>query len=97
MIGPVAQKVGGKGGGRPDMAEAGGKDPAALDSALAEVYNVVETLLGSQKVVGDRVTKLWKIASAVIEHKGKQSVAGGYLATATRWTLNVSQAMFRNT
>jgi alanyl-tRNA synthetase len=47
VIAPVAQKVGGKGGGRPDMAEAGGKDPGALDSALAEVYNVVETLLGS--------------------------------------------------
>ena len=46
VIGPVAQKVGGKGGGRPDLAEAGGKDPAALDSALAEVYNVVESLLG---------------------------------------------------
>jgi len=46
VIAPVAQKVGGKGGGRPDMAEAGGKDPAALDAALAEVYNVVESLLG---------------------------------------------------
>jgi alanyl-tRNA synthetase len=46
VIGPVAQKVGGKGGGRPDLAEAGGKDPAALDSALAEAYNVVATLLG---------------------------------------------------
>jgi alanyl-tRNA synthetase len=46
VIGPVAQKVGGKGGGRPDMAEAGGKDAAALDAALAEVYNVVESLLG---------------------------------------------------
>jgi alanyl-tRNA synthetase len=46
VIGPVAQKVGGKGGGRPDLAEAGGKDAAALDSALSEVYNVVETLLG---------------------------------------------------
>jgi alanyl-tRNA synthetase len=45
VIGPVAQKVGGKGGGRPDMAEAGGKDPAALDAALAEVYNVVDSLL----------------------------------------------------
>jgi len=45
VIGPVAQKVGGKGGGRPDLAEAGGKDPEALDSALAEVYNVVATLL----------------------------------------------------
>jgi alanyl-tRNA synthetase len=47
VIGPVAQKVGGKGGGRPDLAEAGGKDPAALDSALAEAYGVVESLLGS--------------------------------------------------
>jgi alanyl-tRNA synthetase len=45
VIGPVAQKVGGKGGGRPDLAEAGGKDAAALDSALAGVYTVVESLL----------------------------------------------------
>src|SRR5262249_36241798 len=30
LAGAVAQAVGGKGGGRPDMAEAGGKDPAAL-------------------------------------------------------------------
>jgi len=45
VIGPVAQKVGGKGGGRPDLAEAGGKDAAALDSALSAVYGVVESLL----------------------------------------------------
>ncbi|MGA8541551.1 MAG: alanine--tRNA ligase [Terriglobales bacterium] len=45
VIGPVAQKVGGKGGGRPDLAEAGGKDAAALDSALGEAYGVVESLL----------------------------------------------------
>ena len=45
VIGPVAQRVGGKGGGRPDLAEAGGKDAAALDSALAGVYTVVESLL----------------------------------------------------
>jgi alanyl-tRNA synthetase len=45
VIGPVAQKVGGKGGGRPDLAEAGGKDAAALDSALDGVYGVVESLL----------------------------------------------------
>ena len=47
VIGPVAQKVGGKGGGRPDLAEAGGKDPAALDAALDGVYGVVENLLGT--------------------------------------------------
>jgi alanyl-tRNA synthetase len=45
IIAEVAKKVGGSGGGRPDMAEAGGKDPAALDSALAESYGVVERLL----------------------------------------------------
>jgi alanyl-tRNA synthetase len=45
VIGPVAQKVGGKGGGRPDLAEAGGKDPAALDAALESSYAVVGGLL----------------------------------------------------
>jgi alanyl-tRNA synthetase len=45
VIGPVAQKVGGKGGGRPDLAEAGGKDASALDAALDGAYDVVEGLL----------------------------------------------------
>jgi alanyl-tRNA synthetase len=45
VIGQVAQKVGGKGGGRPDLAEAGGKDASALDAALDEAYGVVEALL----------------------------------------------------
>lgn len=45
VIGPVAQKIGGKGGGRPDLAEAGGKDAAALDAALDGAYGVVEGLL----------------------------------------------------
>jgi alanyl-tRNA synthetase len=45
LIGPVAQKVGGSGGGRPDMAEAGGKNPEALDAALADVYDIVDALL----------------------------------------------------
>jgi alanyl-tRNA synthetase len=41
----VALAVGGKGGGRPDMAEAGGKDAGALDGALAAVYSEVESKL----------------------------------------------------
>ena len=45
LVGAVAQAVGGKGGGRPDMAEAGGKDPAALPGALARVYTAVEGML----------------------------------------------------
>ncbi len=45
VIAPVAQKVGGKGGGRPDLAEAGGKNAAALDAALDAAYAVVESLL----------------------------------------------------
>jgi len=45
LAGSVAQAVGGKGGGRPDMAEAGGKDPAALAGALDSAYKTVEGLL----------------------------------------------------
>jgi alanyl-tRNA synthetase len=45
VIAPVAQKVGGKGGGRPDLAEAGGKDPGALDAALNDAYGIVEHML----------------------------------------------------
>ncbi len=45
VIGPVAKKVGGKGGGRPDLAEAGGKDASALDAALDGAYGVVEEIL----------------------------------------------------
>jgi len=45
IVGVIAQAVGGKGGGRPDMAEAGGKDPSALPKALADVYTNVEGML----------------------------------------------------
>jgi alanyl-tRNA synthetase len=45
VIKSVAEKVGGSGGGRPDMAEAGGKDPAQLDAALNQAYAAVEGLL----------------------------------------------------
>ena len=41
LVNFVAQQVGGKGGGRPDMAQAGGTDPAKLPAALASVRDWV--------------------------------------------------------
>jgi alanyl-tRNA synthetase len=46
LVNMVATQVGGKGGGRPDMAQAGGNDPAALDGALAGVEAWVRDKLG---------------------------------------------------
>ncbi len=45
MIQAVAKEVGGSGGGRPDLAEAGGKDTSALKSALDHVYPLLDGLL----------------------------------------------------
>ncbi len=45
LVNHVAQQVGGKGGGRPDMAQAGGSDPAALDGALKSVEGWVKEKL----------------------------------------------------
>jgi alanyl-tRNA synthetase len=42
LVNFVAQQVGGKGGGRPDMAQAGGNDATKLDAALASVAGWVE-------------------------------------------------------
>ena len=44
IIAEVAKRVGGKGGGRPDLAEAGGSEPGALDSALKSSVDVVRAL-----------------------------------------------------
>lgn len=41
LIKQIAKTVGGGGGGRPDMAQAGGKKPAALDQALAQAENII--------------------------------------------------------
>ena len=46
LVNMVAQQVGGKGGGRPDMAQAGGTDAAALPAALASVAAWVGSKLG---------------------------------------------------
>ncbi len=43
LAGAVAQATGGKGGGRPDMAEGGGKDASGLDAALEQIYRTVES------------------------------------------------------
>ena len=43
LVNYVAQQVGGKGGGRPDMAMAGGNEPSKLDQALASVQGWVES------------------------------------------------------
>ena len=45
LVGEVAKYVGGKGGGRPDMAQAGGTDVAGLDKAIAAVDSLVSDLV----------------------------------------------------
>ena len=45
LIGKIASLVDGGGGGKPDMAEAGGKDPSRLSEALEETYRVVDEFL----------------------------------------------------
>jgi alanyl-tRNA synthetase len=45
IVGEIAKLVGGSGGGRPDMAEAGGKDPSQLDAALKSAAEVVGSLV----------------------------------------------------
>jgi len=47
LVNQVAQQVGGCGGGRPDMAQAGGSEPDNLDQALASVAGWVEQQLGA--------------------------------------------------
>src|SRR6185437_14288746 len=46
IVGLLAQHVGGSGGGRPDMAEAGGKDASQLDATLRSAPEVVRGFLG---------------------------------------------------
>ena len=45
IVQELAKLVGGSGGGRPDLAEAGGKDTSAIERALSTVYPLLEQLL----------------------------------------------------
>ena len=45
LIKAIAAKVGGGGGGRPNMAQAGGKNPAGIPDAIAEAKNALEGML----------------------------------------------------
>ncbi|MFO7277093.1 MAG: alanine--tRNA ligase [Pseudomonadota bacterium] len=45
LVGQVAARIGGRGGGRPDFAQAGGNDPSRLDEALASVPDLVRAKL----------------------------------------------------
>jgi len=45
LVNFAAKKVGGKGGGRADMAQAGGKDPDKLPAAIASVHSWVSDKL----------------------------------------------------
>jgi alanyl-tRNA synthetase len=46
LVGAAAKIVGGSGGGKPEIAEAGGKDQAQIDAALKAVPEIVAELLG---------------------------------------------------
>ncbi len=46
LVGAVAKLVGGSGGGKPEIAEAGGKDQGQIDAALAAAPEIVGELLG---------------------------------------------------
>ncbi len=47
IVGPLAKLVGGGGGGRPELATAGGKNPEMLSNALAEAAGIVATRMES--------------------------------------------------
>ncbi|MCA9773859.1 MAG: alanine--tRNA ligase, partial [Myxococcales bacterium] len=47
LIGPMAEIVGGRGGGKPDFAQAGGSDPSKLDASLERLYALIEQAAGA--------------------------------------------------
>ena len=47
IIKAIAPLVGGAGGGKPELAEAGGKDPSKLADAISRSYSIIESILGA--------------------------------------------------
>ena len=52
IVKELAGTLGGTGGGKPDLAQAGGKDPGKIDEALESVYAIVEKAAGKITVKG---------------------------------------------
>src|SRR5262249_44813212 len=51
LIRPIAQIVGGSGGGRPDMAQAGGPEIARMDEAVEAIYTIVQSATSGAPMV----------------------------------------------
>ncbi|MEK7269270.1 MAG: DHHA1 domain-containing protein, partial [Nitrospirota bacterium] len=54
LIKPMASEIGGTGGGRPEMAQAGGKNPERLGAALEKVFELVERAVNQCGQEGER-------------------------------------------
>ena len=63
LVNHVARQVGGKGGGRPDMAQAGGTDPAGLPAALASVRDWVAA--AALTAVAGRRSRRWRSGARI--------------------------------
>ena len=73
LIKPVAERVGGKGGGRPDFAQAGGNDAAALDAALDAVHSWVAERLGND-YIGSSIVAQIPENTALLPQSGKSTL-----------------------
>jgi len=85
LVNYVAQQVGGRGGGRPDMAQAGGNDPAALEAALAAGDAGGETLLplAARRVMENRMEEALELLIELMKRDrdyGDQAARRGLLA-----------------
>ena len=86
-LGSAAVQVGGKGGGRPDMAQAGGNDPAKLPEALASVRGPAVSCRGSPPAASTtQIVDLGHLLSDLKESpltKATQDPSGEICASST--------------